>query len=216
MFLTCGVTSRVPASLIRVTAAISRSCGQRMLRQTSIAKVMRRRWGWGLRPEHEGGEEPFCFCVWVRGQPCVHRARLDDRTTRRRQPPEPASDVLLARRPRAWLLSADLNHGREGPLDALSTASAGRCNRGGGRPPTAATALPAAAKYAIAGIGKKATAIDFAAALQRTLFFQVGVFVLSFLLMLALPRMRRAEPAVAQASGELAAQPVLMRATDHD
>ena len=63
----------------------------------------------------------------------------------------------------------------------------------------ASTALPAASKHAIAGIGKKATAIDFAASLERTLFFQVGVFVFSFLLMLALPRMRRAEPATTDA-----------------
>jgi hypothetical protein len=99
---------------------------------------------------------------------------------------------------------------------ASAESRSGQQGAAAAAPPAAATALPAAAKRAIAGIGKKATAIDFAAALEPTLFFQVGVFVLSFLLMLALPRMRRAEPAVAQGSGELAAQPVLMRATNHD
>jgi hypothetical protein len=52
-------------------------------------------------------------------------------------------------------------------------------------------ALPGPARQAIAGIGRKATGIDFAAALQRTLFFQVAVFAVSFLLMLALPSRRR-------------------------
>ncbi|MGN6795325.1 MAG: DHA2 family efflux MFS transporter permease subunit [Streptosporangiaceae bacterium] len=85
-----------------------------------------------------------------------------------------------------------------------------------GHPGATGTALPPAAKHAIAGIGKKATGIDFAAALERTLFFQVGVFVLSFLLMLALPRMRRGTAAVAPASGELRVQPVLLRVTDPD
>jgi hypothetical protein len=67
-----------------------------------------------------------------------------------------------------------------------------------------AAALSPAARHAIAGIGKKAAGIDFAAALERTLFFQVGVFVVSFLLMLALPRLRREvsadEPATTDAS----------------
>ena len=55
----------------------------------------------------------------------------------------------------------------------------------------APTALPAPARHVIAAIGRRATGIDFAATLQRTLFFQVGVFVLSFLLMLALPARRK-------------------------
>ena len=55
------------------------------------------------------------------------------------------------------------------------------------RPSQAAAALPARSRHAIAEIGRRATGIDFAAALQRTLSFQVGVFVLSFLLMLFLP-----------------------------
>jgi hypothetical protein len=75
-------------------------------------------------------------------------------------------------------------------------------------------ALPGPARQAIAGIGRKATGIDFAAALQRTLFFQVGVFAASFLLMLALPSSRRARPSVASAASPLAAEPVLVRTTD--
>ncbi|HEX9528158.1 MAG TPA: hypothetical protein VF951_11715, partial [Streptosporangiaceae bacterium] len=55
----------------------------------------------------------------------------------------------------------------------------------------APTALPVPARHVIAAIGRRATGIDFAATLQRTLFFQVGVFVLSFLLMLALPARRK-------------------------
>ncbi len=59
------------------------------------------------------------------------------------------------------------------------------------RPRGQAAVLPGQARHAIAAIGRKATRIDFAAALQRTLYFQVGVFAMSFLLMLALPRMKR-------------------------
>jgi len=80
----------------------------------------------------------------------------------------------------------------------------------------AAGALPAQARHALAAIGKKATGIDFAAALQRTLLFQVGVFVVSFLMMLALPRTRRARPAPAPATGEPVAQPVLVRDSSQD
>jgi EmrB/QacA subfamily drug resistance transporter len=91
------------------------------------------------------------------------------------------------------------------------TATPASCRQG-----QAAAALPAEAKHAIAGIGRKAAGTGFAAALQRTLFFQVGVFVVSFLLMLALPKMRRREPAAVPASGQLAAEPVLVRAADQD
>jgi EmrB/QacA subfamily drug resistance transporter len=56
------------------------------------------------------------------------------------------------------------------------------------RPGAAGPALPAAADRVIAGAGATAVGHDFAASLQRTLWFQVGVFLLSFLLMLALPR----------------------------
>jgi len=40
----------------------------------------------------------------------------------------------------------------------------------------------------LAGAGAAAVRHDFAAALQRTLWFQVAVFVASFLLMTVLPR----------------------------
>jgi EmrB/QacA subfamily drug resistance transporter len=56
------------------------------------------------------------------------------------------------------------------------------------RPSGAERALPAAAGRAVAGAGAIAVRDDFTASLQRTLWFQVGVFLLSFLLMLALPR----------------------------
>lgn len=86
------------------------------------------------------------------------------------------------------------------------TATPASCRRG-----EAAAALPAKARGAIAAIGRRATGIDFAAALWRTLLFQVGVFVVSFLLMLALPSTRRARIAPAGAgAGELAAVPVLV------
>jgi len=47
--------------------------------------------------------------------------------------------------------------------------------------------LPAAAGKALAGAGAAAVRRDFAAALERTLWFQVAVFLASFLLMLVLP-----------------------------
>ncbi len=47
--------------------------------------------------------------------------------------------------------------------------------------------LPAAAHQVLARVGGLAVRRDFAAALARTLWFQVGVFGLAFLLMLALP-----------------------------
>jgi EmrB/QacA subfamily drug resistance transporter len=56
------------------------------------------------------------------------------------------------------------------------------------RPSAAEQALPAAAHQAIAGASGSAVRDDFTASLQRTLWFQVGVFLLSFLLVLALPR----------------------------
>ncbi len=63
------------------------------------------------------------------------------------------------------------------------TVTPASCRRGG-----AARALRPAAYRAIATAGGNAVRSDFAAALERTLWFQVGVFLLSFLLMLALPR----------------------------
>ena len=56
------------------------------------------------------------------------------------------------------------------------------CRTGAGQ-----RALPAAAARVIAGAGGSAVRRDFAASVQRTLWFQVGVFLLAFLLMLALP-----------------------------
>ena len=49
-------------------------------------------------------------------------------------------------------------------------------------------ALPAAAHPVLARAGGAAVRDDFAASVERTLWFQVGVFALSFLLMLLLPR----------------------------
>jgi EmrB/QacA subfamily drug resistance transporter len=55
-------------------------------------------------------------------------------------------------------------------------------------PAGAARPLPAATARVLARAGGPATRRDFTATLERTLWFQVAVFVLSFLLMLALPR----------------------------
>jgi MFS family permease len=76
------------------------------------------------------------------------------------------------------------------------------------RPTPAERSLPAAADRAIAGAGTVAVRHDFAASVQRTLGFQVGAFLLSFLLMLALPAgSRRRKPGTADAGtdGETAA-----------
>jgi hypothetical protein len=51
-------------------------------------------------------------------------------------------------------------------------------------------ALPAAASRALALPGRGAVRNDFAATLVRARWFQVGAFLLSFLLMLALPARR--------------------------
>jgi MFS family permease len=56
------------------------------------------------------------------------------------------------------------------------------------RPSAAERALPASVDRVLAGAGATAVRHDFAASVQRTLWFQVGAFLLSFLLMLALPR----------------------------
>jgi EmrB/QacA subfamily drug resistance transporter len=58
-------------------------------------------------------------------------------------------------------------------------------------PAGTAQPLPAAVGHVLARAGGAASRRDFAASLERTLGFQVGVFVLSFLLMLALPRHSR-------------------------
>jgi EmrB/QacA subfamily drug resistance transporter len=62
------------------------------------------------------------------------------------------------------------------------TVTPASCKPGG-----VARNLPAAANRVLAASGGSAVRHDFAASLQRTLWFQVGVFLLSFLLMLALP-----------------------------
>src|ERR1700733_10609144 len=69
-------------------------------------------------------------------------------------------------------------------------------------------ALPVTAHRVIASAGGSAVRDDFVASLERTLWFQVGVFLLAFLLMLALPRGagRRAaeQPAAAETVPALA------------
>jgi hypothetical protein len=63
------------------------------------------------------------------------------------------------------------------------------------RVPGGQRALPAAAHPVLARAGGTAVRDDFAASLERTLWFQVGVFGLSFLLMLLLPRRAGRRPA---------------------
>ncbi|HEX5288854.1 MAG TPA: hypothetical protein VFX25_08275, partial [Streptosporangiaceae bacterium] len=58
-------------------------------------------------------------------------------------------------------------------------------------PAGTARPVPPAVHRLLASAGGAASRRDFAASLERTLWFQVGVFVLSFLLMLALPRHSR-------------------------
>src|SRR5215470_6595027 len=54
--------------------------------------------------------------------------------------------------------------------------------------PKAGQVITPAVRRALAGAGASAVRDDFVASLVRTLWFQVGVFLLSFLLMFALPR----------------------------
>jgi len=54
--------------------------------------------------------------------------------------------------------------------------------------PKAGQVITPAVQRALAGAGASAVRDDFVASLVRTLWFQVGVFLLSFLLMFALPR----------------------------
>ena len=61
--------------------------------------------------------------------------------------------------------------------------------------PARPQALPAAAHPVLARAGGAAVRDDFAASVERTLWFQVGVFGLSFLLMLLLPRGAGRRPA---------------------
>jgi EmrB/QacA subfamily drug resistance transporter len=75
---------------------------------------------------------------------------------------------------------------------AASTVPAGSGSASG------PAALPAAAKGVLATVGGSAVKHDFTAALERTLWFQVAVFLASFLLMLGLPRgAGRRDPAAA-------------------
>jgi EmrB/QacA subfamily drug resistance transporter len=55
-------------------------------------------------------------------------------------------------------------------------------------PAATPSALPAGVSRVVATVGRSAVRTDFAAALERTLWFQVAVFLASFALMLALPR----------------------------
>ncbi|HEX9537762.1 MAG TPA: MFS transporter [Streptosporangiaceae bacterium] len=71
-------------------------------------------------------------------------------------------------------------YGRLVAADPTTTPAS--CRRGG-----AEAALPASANRVLAEAGGAAVRRDFASSLERTLAFQVGVFLLSFLLMLALP-----------------------------
>jgi len=63
-------------------------------------------------------------------------------------------------------------------------------------------ALPAAADKVLAGAGAAAVRHDFAAAIERTLWFQVAVFLASFLLMLILPRGAGRRQAAISPAGE--------------
>jgi hypothetical protein len=69
--------------------------------------------------------------------------------------------------------------------------------------------LPAALHPVLARAGEAAVRTDFAASAVRTLWFQVGVFGLSFLLMLAWPRGagRKAHGSGDGAAAEAAASP---------
>ena len=84
------------------------------------------------------------------------------------------------------------------------------------RPGGAGRALPAGARPVLALAGGSAVRYDFTASVQRTLWFQVGAFGLSFLLMLALPRGagRRAaggSPGQDSAAAPAAAEGILTR-----
>jgi hypothetical protein len=78
------------------------------------------------------------------------------------------------------------------------TPAACRLPAAAGRP----AALPAAARKVLASAGTSAVRTDFAASLERTMWFQVAVFLAGFALMLALPRgagRRRRRPSLAGA-----------------
>jgi len=69
--------------------------------------------------------------------------------------------------------------------------------------PKAGQVITPATERVLAGAGASAVRHDFVASLVRTLWFQVGVFLLSFLLMFALPARagRQEEPAAASQLG---------------
>ncbi len=89
----------------------------------------------------------------------------------------------------------DCLHARLVAADPTVTPAACRLGSGASHP------LPATASAVLARVGSSAVRRDFAASLERTLWFQVGVFGLAFLLMLALPAGagRRSRPGVADA-----------------
>jgi EmrB/QacA subfamily drug resistance transporter len=74
----------------------------------------------------------------------------------------------------------DCLHARVVATDPTATPAA--CRLAGAR------AVPPGLGRVVAGVGANAVRHDFAASIERTLWFQVGVFSASFLLMLALPR----------------------------
>jgi hypothetical protein len=74
----------------------------------------------------------------------------------------------------------DCLHARVVATDPTATPAA--CRLAGGE------AVPPGLGRVVAGVGATAVRHDFAASIERTLWFQVGVFSASFLLMLALPR----------------------------
>jgi EmrB/QacA subfamily drug resistance transporter len=84
----------------------------------------------------------------------------------------------------------DCLHARMVAADPTVTPSA--CQLHGGPP-----ALPAGVREVLAAAGASAERHDFAASVQRTLWFQVGAFMLSFLLMTTLPAGSGRRPAEA-------------------
>jgi EmrB/QacA subfamily drug resistance transporter len=89
-------------------------------------------------------------------------------------------------------------HARLIAADPTVTPAACRLPAAAGRP----AALPAAARKVLASAGTSAVRTDFAASLERTMWFQVAVFLAGFALMLALPRgagRRRRRPSLAGA-----------------
>jgi len=97
-------------------------------------------------------------------------------------------------------------HARLVASDPTVTPAACRLSAPAGSAGTAGpAALPAAAKGVLASTGAAAVRHDFAAALERTLWFQVAVFLAAFGLMIALPRgAGRRDPAAAGNEASLA------------